>query len=360
MRNKLEQFAVGCLLDTNFGPFYQPVPSRDTVKRATDQLLEEGVLAEEAGFEGVFVPESHMRSETVFPDPLPLLAALAGSTSRVRLATYALIPPYGWNPMHLAEATALIDQLSAGRFTLVLAMGLIPESFQMFGVNPKHKLSLFQESVEVIKRAWTSHERFNFTGKRFHFEDVWLTPKPFQQDPHPPIWGGGLTDEAIQRVGSFASGWCSTPFPIRKDVWERQVELFKTTAQTCGVENPKIILMRDGFVAATREQAERSCSEAFMPEWMNYFDAGILSQQDAGIQSRADVCIENMREHLVVGSPQDCVESLERYRQVYRADYVVLRVRSAYGPGREQTRRCMEEFGAKVLPCVQGAAQGAH
>lgn len=350
MRDKLQRFSVGCLLDTNFGPFYQPVPDRDFIKRATDQLVYEGVLAEHAGFEGVFVPESHMRTETIFSDPLPLLAALAAGTERVRLATYCLIPAYGWNPMHVAEATALIDHLSNGRLTLGVALGLVGESFQMFGIDPKNKLSLFRESVAIIKKAWTAHERFSFSGQHFQLDNVWLTPKPLQQDPHPTIWSGGLTDKAIQRAGTFASGWCSTPFPIRKDVWDRQVDLFKTEARANGVENPKVVLMRDGFVASSSAEAERMCSDAFLPEWLYYFDAGVLAQQDPALKSRADVTIENMRRHLVVGSPEDCIASLQKYRDEYQADYVVMRFRSAYGPGPDATRRCMELFGQRVLP----------
>jgi alkanesulfonate monooxygenase SsuD/methylene tetrahydromethanopterin reductase-like flavin-dependent oxidoreductase (luciferase family) len=350
MRDKLQKFSIGCLLDMNFGPLYQPAPSRDFVKCASDQLVNEGVLAEQAGFEGVFVPESHMRTETIFSDPLPMLAALAGRTERVRLGTYCLIPAYGWNPMHLAEATALIDHLSNGRLTLALALGLVPESFRMFGVDPKNKVALFKESVAIIKKAWTSHERFDFSGQHFQLENVWLTPKPLQQDPHPTIWSGGLSDKAIQRAGTFATGWCSTPFPIRKDIWDRQVELFVTEAKAHGVENPKIILMRDGFVASNKAEAERICSETFLPEWLYYFDAGVLSQQDPALTSRSDVSIENMRRHLVVGSPDDCIASLQQYRDLYHADYVLIRFRSAYGPGADATRRCMELFGERVLP----------
>jgi alkanesulfonate monooxygenase SsuD/methylene tetrahydromethanopterin reductase-like flavin-dependent oxidoreductase (luciferase family) len=87
-----------------------------------------------------------------------------------------------------------------------------------------------------------------------------------------------------------------------------------------------------------------------MPEWLYYFDTGVLSQQDPALKSRGDVTIENMRRHLVVGSPEDCIASLQQYRDEYRADYVVMRFRSAYGPSAHATRRCMELFGERVLP----------
>ncbi len=359
MRDKLDRFSIGCLLDTNFGPFHQPAPARDQVKSGVSQLIDEGVLAEEVGFEGVFVPESHMRTETIFSNPLLLLSALAVRTSRIRLATYALVPAYGWNPMHLAESTAMVDHLSGGRLTLVLALGLVPESFAMFHVDPKQRVSRFNESVEVLRKAWTSHEPFSFAGKRFRFENVWLTQKPLQQDPHPTLWAGGLRDEAIRRAASFATGWCTTPFPLRRDVWDRQVALFRSEARANGVENPKIVLMRDGFCAETRDAAERVARECFIPEWLCYFDAGVLSEQDPGIQTRSDVTVEKLRQHLVIGTPDDCIEALERHKSAYAADYVVLRLRCGWGPDNEATQACMRLVGERVLPHFhQHAAAG--
>lgn len=354
MRDKLEKFNIGCLLDTNFGPYNQPEPDRETIKKCVDQVIEEGLLAERAGFEGLFVPESHMHTETMFPDPLLLLAVLASRTERVRLATYALIPGYGWNPMHLAESTALIDQVSGGRLTLVVAMGLIEESFRMFGVNKKNRLSLMMEAVDVIKKAWTSPEPFSFEGKRYTFHNVLLTPKPYQQDPHPTIWGGGQCDAAIKRVGTFATGWCSDPFPLHRDTWNRQTDLFREEAMAHGVENPKIILMRDGFVAETRQEAERMCRQAFMAEWLYYYDVGILTHHDPTIQSRRDVTIDKLRESIILGSPEDCIEAIERYRDEYRADYLVVRFRCGYGPSADATRRCILLFGEAVLPHFHG------
>lgn len=350
MRDKLEKFGIGCLLDTNFGPYNQPEPDRDTIKRCIDQLIEEGIVAEQAGFDGLFVPECHMHTETMFPNPLLLLAALATRTQRIRLGTYALIPGYGWNPMHLAESTALIDQISGGRLILGVAMGLIEESFQMFGVNSKNRISLFTEAIEVLKLAWTSHEPFSFQGKRYQFDNIFLTPKPYQQDPHPMIWGGGQVDEAIRRVGSFATGWCSDPFPLQIETWNRQTDLFRQAAMAHGVENPKIILMREGFVAETREEAEQLCRKAFLAEWLYYYDVGILTHHDPTIQSREEVTIDKLRESMVIGSPEDCIEAIERFRDEYRADYLVMRFRCAYGPSKEATIRCIQIFGEAVLP----------
>jgi len=350
MRDRLEKFSIGYMLDTNFGPYARPEPDPDTIRQCVDQLVDEGVLAEQAGFEGIFVPERHMRTETMFPNPLLLLAALAAKTRRVRLGTYALIPTYGWNPMHLAEATALVDQLSGGRLTLVVAMGVLEDSWRMFAARGEHRLSLFTESIEVLKKAWTSRQPFSFKGKRFQFDNVILTPKPYQQDPHPTLWGGGQIEAAIKRAGTYASGWCGDPFPLHMETWNRQTDLFREEAKAHGVENPKIILMRDGFVAESREEAEQIYGEAFVAEMLYYYDLGILSHHDPTIRSRADVTIDKLRASLVIGSPEDCIEALERYRDEYRVDYVLMRFRMPLGPSAQATRRCIEMFGQSVLP----------
>lgn len=350
LSDKLERFSIGYMLDTNFGPYNRPEPGPDTVKGYVDQLIEEGILAERVGFEGIFAPERHMRTETMFPDPLLLLAALAVKTERVRLGTYALIPSYGWNPMHLAEATALIDQLSGGRLTLVVAMGVLEDSWRMFGVNGARRLSMFTEAVAVIKKAWTSREPFSFEGKNYKFDSVSLTPKPYQQDPHPTLWGGGQVQAAVKRAGTYASGWCGDPFPLDMDTWNRQTGLFREEAMAHGVQNPKIILMRDGFVADTREEAEKIYGEAFVAEMLYYYDLGILSHHDPSIQSRQDVTVDKLRKSLVIGTPQDCIEALERYRDEYRVDYVVMRFRMPLGPSAQATKRCIQAFGETVLP----------
>ena len=63
-----------------------------------------------------------------------------------------------------------------------------------------------------------------------------------------------------------------------------------------------------------------------------------------------DVTIDKLRESLVIGSPKDCIESLERYRDEYRVDYVNMRFRMPLGPSAEATRRCIRMFGESVLP----------
>ena len=350
MNDDPARFSIGLLIDTAAAPPGGPPLPRDTARAGIEQMIEEGVLAEDAGFEGVFVPEHHMRPETAMPDALVMLAALAGRTQRIRLATSVLAPGYGWNPMHLAEATAVIDQLSRGRLTLMLGQGNGDESFRMFGVDPKLRIPWLMESVEIIRRVWSAREPFSHVGPLFKFDRVWLTPKPFQQDPHPPIWAAADTDKAVGRIASFASGWCSAPFPVARDDWRRRAAQYREAAKRNGIANPRVVLIRDGCVAETRAEAEKIWSQSFVPAWRSYFDAGVLKPPGSALRSREDLTFDTMRPWCVVGTPADCIEALERYRDDWGCDTVILRLRCGFGPSREATARAIRLCGEQVLP----------
>ena len=102
---------IGYMPDTHGGPYNQPEPTPEASAKFCDQLLNEGIVAEQAGFDGVFLPERHHRTETMFPPPLIMLAGYATRTTRVDLGTFVLQSPY-YNPMHLAEDVAMIDLMS--------------------------------------------------------------------------------------------------------------------------------------------------------------------------------------------------------------------------------------------------------
>src|SRR5213082_3401436 len=83
---------------------------------ATGQL-EQAVLAERSGWDGVFVWEA-----AYGVDAWCLLSAMAGRTSRVRLGT--MLTPLPWRrPWKVASQVATLDQLSGGRAILAVGLG---------------------------------------------------------------------------------------------------------------------------------------------------------------------------------------------------------------------------------------------
>ena len=81
---------------------------------------------EEMGFDGIHVLEHHFQRDGWNPSPLLALAAISSVTKRIRLATDILLATL-YNPVKLAEDTAVLDNLCGGRLTLGLAPGYVTE-----------------------------------------------------------------------------------------------------------------------------------------------------------------------------------------------------------------------------------------
>src|SRR5215471_13193156 len=101
--------------------------------------LEEAVLAEELGFDCVWVSEHHFSPDAWNPSPFTFLAAVAARTERVRLGTYVLLLPFH-NPVRVAEDIAVLDNISGGRVDLPVGVGSAAEEFRTFGVPFNERL----------------------------------------------------------------------------------------------------------------------------------------------------------------------------------------------------------------------------
>ena len=337
---------IAYMPDTHGGPYNQPEPSREVAAQFCDQLLQEGIDAEKAGFNGVFLPERHHRTECMFPPVLVMLAGYAVRTQRVDLGTFVLQPPY-YNPMHLAEDVAMIDLMSKGRVILGVGMGYHPDYFRLFGADPKERFSRFEESLEIMRLAWSSKEPFSYHKKRYNFDNILLSPKPYQQGG-PPLWIGAAYPEAIKRAGRLGDGWGILPFWDSEATLKEQADLYRESAAANG-RKPKVILMRDGWVAPTRDQAESVFGELWAQEMLFYYRWKLLTPNPE-FQSEADFTVKKLRKYLVMGSPSDCIEQIQKWTDVVGADYLIMRFRLPLGPRPEQVRDCIAQFGADVIP----------
>jgi alkanesulfonate monooxygenase SsuD/methylene tetrahydromethanopterin reductase-like flavin-dependent oxidoreductase (luciferase family) len=142
--------------------------------------------AEELGYHSVFLVEHHFTGFGQVSSSLNLLTYLAARTTRMRLGTAVVVLPWH-NPVLLAEQAATVDLLSGGRLEFGVGKGYRPNEFNGFNVKPGDAHELFEESLEVIRRAWTSEERFTHIGKHWTFQDIIVEPPPIQR-PHPPMW----------------------------------------------------------------------------------------------------------------------------------------------------------------------------
>jgi probable F420-dependent oxidoreductase len=134
----------------------------------------------------------------------------AAHTTTLRLIPNIVVLPYR-NPFVVAKAGATLDVLSGGRFTLAVGAGYLKSEFAALGVDHAERNELFDESLDVLKAIWTGDD-VSFEGRHFSARGVTSHPRPVS-DPHPPIWIGGNSAAARQRVADRGDGSCPFPAP---------------------------------------------------------------------------------------------------------------------------------------------------
>ena len=175
------------------------------------------IEAEKAGFGSVFLsehpaPTKNWRDSGGHDalDPFVALAAAGAVTKDLALLVNLTVVPYR-NPFMLAKAAATADVLSGGRLILGLGTGYLKGEYFALGVDFEERNQLFDESVEVLKLAF-SGEPVNYDGIHFSAKDIVSQPVPIQK-PHPPFWLGGNSKLTRRRVAEWGQGWMPMPNP---------------------------------------------------------------------------------------------------------------------------------------------------
>jgi probable F420-dependent oxidoreductase len=140
---------------------------------------------------------------TDFLEPLTALALVAAVTTRVRLGTTVLVLPHR-HPVLAAKMLATLDHLAPGRVILGAGVGWMKEEIELFGV-PYHRRGAWSDEAIKIMRACWRDDRVSFKGQFFSFEGLGCRPRPANGTI--PIWIGGHTGRALQRVATLGDGW---------------------------------------------------------------------------------------------------------------------------------------------------------
>lgn len=137
-------------------------------------------------------------------DPLTALAFCAAVTTRLRLMTLLLVLPYR-NPLLAAKQIATADVLSGGRTTIAVGAGYLRSEFAALGVDFDERNALVDEALHVLTSLWEG-DTFSHDGRHFTAVDQVSLPAPVQR-PHPPLWLGGNSRTARERVARHGQGW---------------------------------------------------------------------------------------------------------------------------------------------------------
>lgn len=167
-------------------------------------ILEAARKAESLGF-GCVLMSGHLlesRNGSAY-DPLATLAAVAGATTSVRVASSVAVAPY-YPPVLLANQAAAIDVLSGGRFALAVGAGWNPAEFEAVGVPARERGARTDEALRVLRQLW-SGDPVTLEGRFGSLRDAAgvLPATP----GGPPLWVGGTSDAALRRALRYGDGW---------------------------------------------------------------------------------------------------------------------------------------------------------
>jgi alkanesulfonate monooxygenase SsuD/methylene tetrahydromethanopterin reductase-like flavin-dependent oxidoreductase (luciferase family) len=164
------------------------------------EFVDYNVEAESLGFVSTFLVEHHFTGFGQISATINLLTFIAARTKTLRLGTAVIVLPWH-NPVLLAEQTATLDLLSQGRLDFGIGSGYRYREFAGFAMPMEEAADRFDESLEVILKAWTSDEPWSHHGKYWKFDEVVVEP-PTHQKPHPPLWMGAGSPESIKKVAA--------------------------------------------------------------------------------------------------------------------------------------------------------------
>src|ERR1700682_6133538 len=162
------------------------------------QQLELAIVAERAGWDGVFVWEA-----AYGVDAWTLLAAIAARTERVRLGT--MLTPLPWRrPWKVASQVVTLDQLSGGRAILTVGLGAVDTELPETGevLDLRSRAEYLDEGIDLIRVLWEGGS--SYQGRHFTFDrqraDLVEVGTPVQE--RIPIWVVGVwpRPRSMQRV----------------------------------------------------------------------------------------------------------------------------------------------------------------
>lgn len=249
----------------------------DAVIECYRNLIEWARTADGLGYDTMWLTEHHFQFEgyEVLPNLIMFGQHLAMQTKNLRLGQMFNVVPQ-WHPLRLAEDFALADIITGGRMEFGVGRGTVPREAWSLGtvvasgdnaMSAEHdriNREVFEESMEVIKLAWTN-ERFSYRGKQFVFppdeipdrgsyvDDLTLIPRPQRHvDIYQPVTSPE-TIEYVPRAGHKAVYWLQNA-DSQKQKWDRFAEIREEMGNPVAPGEDRTLVLNI-HVGRTREEA---------------------------------------------------------------------------------------------------------
>ncbi|QFZ19295.1 LLM class flavin-dependent oxidoreductase [Saccharothrix syringae] len=312
-----------------------PNPCTGDVVTEADRLraiVEQAVVAEEAGFTGVAIGEHHF-TRYIVSAPELLLATIAARTSTLRLSTGVTLLAHH-DPVRVAEELATLDVLSRGRAEMIVARGVSQRTDAAFGVQDDLR-ERFDENLRLLLRL-LEQPQVTWEGRyRSPLVDVTTTPRPVQR-PRPPVWIGSASAVSADLAVELDLP-LMLPSTLRDPGTHRSVVGHYRAAMSGG---GRVALPSHVFVAPTAAEARRrwrphlAAYAHFADRWRGDGDVDVDALMDG-----AAVC----------GDPAEVADRLNALTDLLGLDAQLVMI-DIGGLPRRSVLDAIRLFGAEVLP----------
>jgi len=208
--------------DMEVGLLIQPVNSRDweryeagafdrapveTDAEVWDNIKHVGLLAEELGFDALWITEHHRTPYGMSPNPLQFLAWIAGRTERIALGAAVVVLPWH-DPVRVAEDIAQLDQLAGGRRIRVgFGRGAAASEYAHLRIDQSTARERFDEGVEVVRLA-LSQEQFAYDGEIFKIGPTTIRPRPRSPGLVEDMFCAFVGESSLRAAARLGLGMC--------------------------------------------------------------------------------------------------------------------------------------------------------
>lgn len=307
--------------------------------------------AEVLGYDTIWLTEHHFADDGYSPSIIPLAAAIAARTERVRIGFNLLLLPLH-NAIRVAEDIAALDVLSNGRIDVGVGQGYARHEFEGYGIDRAERLGRFREGLDVLHGLWTN-DTFSYSGRHYTISDARLVPKPVQQ-PTPPLWIGATSPPGVRRAGRRGANLLGLTNPKLQAEYEQaraEAGLDPATA--------KFLQLFWTHVGDTDDDAWDE-AVAHFHHLLTVYAGWIDAADDPGNRVN-DVSVPPAHElrtarptifKPVFGSPATVAASLRQSLARLRTTHLGLGLVPGMDPA--VTRRSMERFAREVAPSLGG------
>jgi coenzyme F420-dependent glucose-6-phosphate dehydrogenase len=179
---------------------------------APSPLLDFSCLAEEVGFDSIFVSDHFQpwkHTDGHAPSALAWLGALGARTRRAVIGTSVLTPTFRYHPSVVAQVFGTLGSMFPDRVVLGLGTGESLNEVPSSGIawpGAKERRDRLREAIALINKLWTE-DRVSFEGRFYRTESATIYDKP---EKKVPIWVAASGPFAAAMAGQIAEGFICT------------------------------------------------------------------------------------------------------------------------------------------------------